>query len=73
MASMNVFGMLEGCSNDLFRRSYSLRFDGPRKVMKGVPIVVVAIGLQWGLGRQFVKGVVDVAIVDWGEYIVLQD
>ena len=55
MASMNVFGMVDGCSDGLFLRSYSLRFEGPRKAMKGVPDIVAAVigmgrGLRYAIG-----------------------
>ena len=77
MASMNVFGILEGCSDGLFLRSYSLRFDGPRKVMKGVPIVVGAACNRLRVGSWFLSenaavgvGWDDAAIVNCCKYIV---
>lgn len=56
MASMNILGILEGCWDGLFLRSYSLRFDGLRKVMKGVPIVVVAVCDGFRVGSWSLSG-----------------
>jgi hypothetical protein len=43
MASRNVFGMVEGCSEGGTLRPYPSRFVGPIKAINGVPMVRVGI------------------------------
>ena len=43
MASWNVLGMVESCSEGGSLRSYPSRFVGPIKAINGVPIVEVVV------------------------------